>query len=90
MKDIITKEIQNRTNELRKEEAYRLGKMEGYQAGYSDALKEAARVIEVEADKPAPYSADVNTPMKHVYQNEGYAKGIKSAHTAVEGLEGKK
>lgn len=36
-KELITKEIEARAADLRKEEAYRLGKMEGYQAGIDEA-----------------------------------------------------
>ena len=33
--------------------------------------------IEAMRDLPPPYPADEKNPMKHIYQNEGYAKALE-------------
>jgi len=33
--------------------------------------------IEAMRDLPPPYPADKENPMKHIYQNEGYAKALE-------------
>ena len=43
----------------------------------NQAEQEMIGKIEAMRDLPPPYPADKENPMKHIYQNEGYAKALE-------------
>ena len=79
MKELITKEIKARAAELRKEEAYRLGKMEAHQAGIDEAVK---IVKKMQIQKPEHKGSEFSTPRD--YHWRGYYTALDDTIKALE------
>ena len=78
---VITNQGENYTGE----KDWALNKLKSLIAeSIAQAEQEMLKRVEEMRDAPPPYSADKENPMKHIYQNQGYARALDDLLSSLE------